>query len=325
MNKEEFKNQFMGMGALKDLKDNRDFKIASIQAPVDLPSGYILEDKFPVKNQNGYGSCTAQATAGHKQHQEKVEVSARYLYAKSKAEDNYSGQGTYTRIAFKILCDKGVPEEKLFPEEHESYEKYIDLSLVSKEAEDNASTHKSQSYWRVGVVNPDEIRQTIYQQKVPVVLTVPWYPNYNRPDANGYLPEPEGNGEGHALECLGWKDGWYRIKNSWGSGWGDGGFCWFREDYPKWDAWCSLDMPQDLPVDNYYGGKRTWDGYLREKSLGLNPWLLGKIKRLPNRREIIALAYGYHNFSTVFEGKNGKVWLEKTKPQLIKEGFDYKI
>ncbi len=324
MNKEDLKNQFMGMGALKDPKDNRDFRIASIQAPIDLPSEFILEDKFPVKNQNGYGSCTSQATAGHKQHQEKVEVSARYLYAQCKAVDNLSEQGTYTRLNFKFLCDKGVPEEKLFSEEHESYEKYIDLNLISKEAEDNASTHKSQSYWRVGVVNPDEIKQTIYQQKIPVVLTVPWYPNYNKPDENGYLPEPEGEGEGHALECLGWKDGWYRVKNSWGFGWGDGGFCWFREDYPKWDAWMSKDYDKILPVDERYGQKRTWDSYLLEKSIAFNPWLIKKINRLPNNREILALSYGRHNYETVFKGRNGDVWLFKTKTQLIKEGFDYK-
>jgi len=323
MNKEELRNEFMGLGALKSKFDRRDKKIASIQAPIDLPKEFILKDDFPIKNQNGYGSCVGQGTAGHKQHQEKIELSARAIYAKCKEIDGYSGQGTYGRVAFKVLCDFGVPEEKYFPEEHESYEKYIDLNLLSDEAKKNAEEHKSQSYWSVD--NTEEVKQTIYQQNVPVSLIIPWYPNYNRPDEDGYLPEPQGKGEGHEILCLGWKDGWLKIKNSWGKGWGKDGYCWFRADYSMWEGWCSLDMPKNLPVDARYGEKRSWNKFLMEQAWAFNPWLFKKIGRLPNNREINAGVYGYHNFSTIFEGRNGSIWLNKTKPQLVKEGFDYKI
>lgn len=37
---------------------------------------------------------------------------------------------------------------------------------------------------------------------------------------------------GHAMVCYGYRDdGAFRIRNSWGSGWGDRGDCWFSADY----------------------------------------------------------------------------------------------
>jgi hypothetical protein len=304
-------NQFM-TGARRSKFDRRDKKIASIQAPVDLPSEFRLEDNFPVKNQNGYGSCLGQGTAGHKQHQEYIEISARKIYAECKKIDNYSGQGTYGRIAFKVLCDIGACEEKLFPEEHDSYEKYIDLNLQTEEAKKNALEHKSQSYWRMDDV--EEIKQTIYQKKMPVTFLVPWYGNYNRPDENGYLPEPKGKGEGHAILCLGWKDGWLLVKNSWGKNWGKDGYCWFREDYLMWEGWCSLDMPKNLPVDNRYGEKRTWKKFIMEQAWAFNPWLIKKIGRLPNNREIKAGVFGFWSYEEIFKGVVGTKWLFCTKP-----------
>ncbi len=63
------------------------------------------------------------------------------------------------------------------------------------------------------------------------------------------------------------------------------------------------------------GKKRTWTSYLREKAIAFNPWLIGKIGRLPNNREIKGLAYGFWSYNAVFRGKHGDLWLKMTKPE----------
>ena len=81
------------------------------------------------------------------------------------------------------------------------------------------------------------------------------------------------------------------------------------------DLYTSLDYPKELPVDNRYGIKRTWASFMRERAMAFNAWLFAQIGRLPNNREISALAYGFWDFESVFRGKVGDKWLHTTKPE----------
>ena len=46
---------------------------------------------------------------------------------------------------------------------------------------------------------------------------------------------------GHAMVIVGYEAGLFRVLNSWGRSWRDGGLCWFTEDYLRWaftyDLW----------------------------------------------------------------------------------------
>lgn len=311
-------------GALKDKPDRRDYRLAGVHAPVELPFSFRLNDPFPLKNQDGIGSCTAQSTSYHKQLQENFELSPRYLFQviKNKIEKN-KNYGAYTRNAFQALVDYGICELGFCPEVYDSLDEYLNDKGNSETMEKNAASHKSKSYWRIDA-DFESIRQAIYQNKQAVVISIPWYPSYNYAP-NGYLDIPDykkGTDAGHAIAVFGWLDNnWLIIKNSWGDGWGLNGMCYFHRDYPIWDVWCSLDIDQELPVKLRYGQPRN---YPMEKVTAFNPWLIKKIKRLPSNIEINALWYGKHNFDTVFKGVNGNVWLNETKPQLLKRGFNYK-
>jgi hypothetical protein len=329
MNKEIF---YTVGDAKRDKRDKRDFRASGIVPTLlDIPKQvFILDELFPPKHQFSRGSCTAQAQSHHKERQEKKASAARFIMAETKRLENNTEYGAYTRDSFTVVKNVGACSEELYPEPAPdmSWEEYIDVSKIPEECYKDAKQHKSQSYWRVEK-DLTEIKSLLLQRKekdTSIVCSMAWYKEFNRPN-NGQLPIAfTGNGSGHAVELKGWDDfqEYLIFKNSWGTGWGDGGYFYMPFSiFNKviWDLWTSMDLPEDLPVDNYYGEKRTWSNYMLEKSFAFNPWLFKQIGRLPNNREIKGLAYGKWDFETIFRGVNGDMWLKITKPEAIKNGL----
>ncbi|KAF2131723.1 cysteine proteinase [Dothidotthia symphoricarpi CBS 119687] len=98
----------------------------------------------------------------------------------------------------------------------------------------------------------------------PVVFAFELFYGFGNLDARGVAPTP-GPGDaydtGHVVVAVGWddgmgKEGCFRVQNSWGEGWGEGGFFWMpfewlgmdRPDRPGWrllqgdsSAWVLID------------------------------------------------------------------------------------
>nr|WP_158853024.1 C1 family peptidase [Saccharothrix deserti] len=74
---------------------------------------------------------------------------------------------------------------------------------------------------------------------VPIVLIVEVTPEFAYPDGNGYVRLPNlrtAAGDYHAVFCVGAATDPTRgrhllIRNSWGSFWGSGGYCWLPTEY----------------------------------------------------------------------------------------------
>jgi len=77
-----------------------------------------------------------------------------------------------------------------------------------------------------------------------------------------------------------------------------------------WDLWTSLDIPKNVPVDDFYGN--TYGPFNKWQDIYLSGKVLLKYKRLPTRRELNALL-AYWDFETVFEGVNNDIWLYHSK------------
>ena len=321
------------LGAFKDKKDSRDFRLSSIQKDKSTPKYFCVGDDFDSKDQDSRGSCTSQAQAHHKEKQEDIKIAARPIMAWTKELEGNTKYGAYTRNTFKIVKRKGCCEERLCPEPgpNMSWEEYIDVNNIPPECEKQAYKYKSKSYWRVDN-SIEKLKQAIHQNKISVVCSMAWFPEFNHPKPDGMLPNfnERGNYAGHAVEIKGWDDkkSAFIVKNSWGEDYGKKGDFLLPYDFfykVVWDLWCSLDIPENLPVDNRYGQERTWPYYALEKAMAFNPWVRKKIKRKPNNREIKGLIYGKHPYENVFAGAIGDKWLYMTQPEYLKKKKQKKV
>ncbi len=249
-------------GGVRDIPDERYLRfqeiIAGAALPEQLPVNYLLEYKFPVKNQYQRWSCVGEAWAAQKAYQEGVELSGLDLYRWCKENDNYPPKGTYTRMGGKALTDYGAVEQPFVNDSWFTTEESCAAYRRQLNALDNAPKHKSLRLVNCGpfdvVVSPDTfttkmhelVKKAIYSNHLPVVMAIPWYPEYNRPPKDGLLPlpKPMADNVGHVVTVLGWDtDNNLICLNSFGPNWGVNGRFLLSPQAPKWDAWLTIDLP----------------------------------------------------------------------------------
>lgn len=239
------------LGCIKDPEDERDWKITRMTAAraAVLPPSIDYTDKMsPVGNQGGEGSCVGFASVdGMKEYQEKSEwkkykdLSVRYVYQNAKKIDELPDDedGTYIRCAMKILDDRGVCYEGCWP--------YIPNAPGEPcaDADKQAEAFKADGYWRVDSIQA--MKETLVANGPFVLGVLVFNGIFNAP--GGVVPMPQ-SGEayvgGHAICVVGYDDAksWFKFKNSWGTGWGDGGYGYLSYDYVNTyilDAWSARD------------------------------------------------------------------------------------
>ena len=112
---ETSKNFIPAFGFLKDKKDDRDLLWRAVVAPqsVSVPTKFKLSATGKVLNQADKPWCVAYSTASMKMYHEFVSHKKYYafdpawLYSECKKVDGYDGDGTYIRVAMKIIQDCG--------------------------------------------------------------------------------------------------------------------------------------------------------------------------------------------------------------------------
>jgi len=253
--------------------DERDFIYKSIVKLQELPISYSRDSECsPIRDQGDYGFCYAFSGESMKEWQEWKEwsnvkpiFSPLFLAKHCKDIDGIpDSEGSYLRIAMKVLQDIGICYESSYP--YSGYTSFLKFPEVSTELFKQASKYKIKSY---AICNSlEEVKNAVYNNGL-VLGGILVCDNFLTPE-NGFVDNPEGNIlGGHAITIVGWDDnlqykykngktrkGFLKCRNSWSINYGNNGYFYLPYDYYNgksdtfkyfFESWSSIDIVENIP------------------------------------------------------------------------------
>jgi len=228
-----------------------------VPSAVKASGDYIIPNLPPLLDQGQLGTCAANAGAGALQvilsnanppiHDE---PSRRLIYWCATSLDGTAGQdeGTYLRSVVQQMHKIGVCSNKLWP-----YSDNI-KSLVPPPPEViiQASQNRIYGYYKIDSTGDQRLADlcTAIRANHPVIFGTLVGNAFMNTDGRTPLVPERNNEGGHATCLVGVQSTGgrlsFRDKNSWGSSWADGGYCWLDQDYMTWentsDLWVMTRM-----------------------------------------------------------------------------------
>jgi len=262
-------------GFFESPEDYRDIPLqAVISDETNLPEEFELNiEQLPNWNQKQIGSCIGHASAKGKQVLELKEtgkvipLSPRFIYALCKSQDGLPYEGTFYRMAGKVLMDYGCATEMTVPNNSDlTHAEYINLKNIPPSAYKEAKQYAIKGYVYVNPFNLDSLKRGIMAGGVLLGMKLDnnWWTNkegMRSYKAEDILPlrVPKQILGGHAVFAYKWDkfEGRDRIwiVNSFGDKWGINGNGYFMWDeyssFKQGDAngliegWSYIDLPND--------------------------------------------------------------------------------
>lgn len=255
------------LGARLSPQDSRDFKSSfyRLQQVIEPVFEIDTECISPVRNQGQEGTCVGHAAVNGLL---EYFVNKLSLSRTLSVRDAYEGgrsceisppssdrEGTYPRAVLKYLQKFGVCLEEDWP--------YTSGSAGTEfaSAKKNRPLNKAFSYASVNTRIMADIKGALMTNG-PLLICVPVYDEFYDPNPDtGKISMPKDlfvASDGlHAITLVGWnnsKQSW-KIKNSWGTEWGNNGFAWLPYSYPIVEAWTIVPAILDkldiqTPIEN---------------------------------------------------------------------------
>lgn len=240
------------LGCRKDLPDRRDLLMSSVLPPLLAPASIDYTPQMSaVRDQGDEGTCVAFASVvGVKEYQDRKEyrtpvvLSPRYVYHLCKQLDGIpEEEGTYPRVAMKVLLKHGVCLERLWPYRPHQRDDH------KPAADRQAQTYRIRAYARIRGV--EEMKRSLLANG-PFLAGVQvfecWFSR--RVQETGRIPLPDKREQpagGHAICVVGYdsRQELFKFKNSWGPGWADRGYGYLGFEYMRrfcMDAWSATDL-----------------------------------------------------------------------------------
>lgn len=225
-------------GLVHDRHDDRDLRFSSVANKlglVSLPPKVDLRPVCsPVRDQGDLGSCTGFASAvGFREallndaKKPFVPLSPLYVYywERQREKSINVDSGATIRSAMKVLAKFGAAPEALWPYDISKFrDRPSDISIVQ------GKQYAISKYHRVN--NVIEMKQALSIHH-PIVIGIEVWESFESDEvaSTGIVPIPDEQKEamlgGHAVCVVGYDDALrsFIIKNSWGTSWGQGGYC----------------------------------------------------------------------------------------------------
>jgi C1A family cysteine protease len=224
-----------------DIPDWRDHRLALVRSgAAATPDAADLRPLSPpVVDQGQAGSCTGNAIAyallfaGMREDNAPVELSRLFIYYNERAIEGTVDQdaGAMIRDGIKSVAQYGACLELAWP---------YNLSNLTVKPDDvayyDAAQRRAIQYLRVAQMAED--LEACLAAGFPVVFGFSVYESFESDELarTGVVPMPQ-PGErqvgGHAVALVGYDKTrlMFLVRNSWGTGWGQGGYCWMPYDY----------------------------------------------------------------------------------------------
>lgn len=211
----------------------------------------------PVEDQQSIGSCTANAGVGIVEYFERrafgnyLNGSRLFLYKATRNLMGVTGDtGAWLRNTMGAMALLGVPPEKYWPYKISDYDKeptsFVyglgdNFEALRYFCHDPLSSNKSPAQVLLSI-------KRYIAAGIPSMFGFYGFPSFNKTTAKGEIPFPcpgENAIWGHAVVAIGYDNnlkitnpncrkatkGAFIIRNSWGSGWGDGGYGYLPYQY----------------------------------------------------------------------------------------------
>jgi len=240
------------LGCRKDPVDLRDIPMGLVLPAISVPLA-VDYGKYmtPVRDQGDEGTCVGFASVvgvkeyeDTKEYKKTISLSPRYVYSLCKKYDGFPDEeGTYPRIAMKVLLKHGVCPESFWPYEPHQTDDH------KPGADVKAKIFKIKAYARIASVV--EMKRSLVVNG-PFLAGVKVYETWftKTVQKTGIVPMPVRGEEtvgGHAICIVGYDDkaSRFKFKNSWGSKWAVKGYGFLPYAYMQkycTDAWSATDL-----------------------------------------------------------------------------------
>jgi C1A family cysteine protease len=221
----------------------------AVARALTLPGKVDLSANFPpIEDQQSIGSCTANAAVGLYEYFERkafgkhIDASRLFVYKTTRDLLGWSGDtGAYLRSTMEALALLGAPPESYWPYDTLRYDVEPPSFVYAL-----GSKFTATKYFRLdpngasGAQALDNIRRFL-AAGFPSMFGFPVYQEFDNPLPGALIAFPSGAGYrgGHAIDAVGYDDnlmingdkGALRVRNSWGTGWGDNGYGWMSYRY----------------------------------------------------------------------------------------------
>ncbi len=240
--------QFLGLKPLK--KDKRDFVFGSLFGISYEPKFQEFElPKTRIMDQRNNICAWCSATAAKEvdegvacNPQTAVKIGKKLGYIK---QDGFAS----LRSPQLVIQKQGVAEESVVPETDKGNWPVYSADNLTQEQLANMAKHKSQSFW--SIFNHLEAIKAMDEGHAGT-FGVDWFSSSNNLGDPFFLKFTGTLCGGHAMKFCGYSmpKQAIRVQNSFGTDWGDGGYCWikftdFNKFVGKYGSFCSLDIAKD--------------------------------------------------------------------------------